>query len=246
MKRIVTLLTILIAAIGIVVWPVSAAQAASSGVLTITEAQINRALRGTDTIGDPFMTITNVEVQEGRLGIVGTYRWENQVLPFIMATVPNVIDGHIVWQITGFRLGNTEADGYGLAHGNSILPFSDILNAVLEIYTVPYDSLNITSVTLTNHTMLIAYGGAAAPGGSKPGGQPVAGATPLTGCTVTTLDRVNLRATSDRSSAVVSVVDPGVKLTATARHGVWVQVAYQGSQGWLNVNYLKTSGTCSG
>jgi hypothetical protein len=69
-------------------------------------------------------------------------------------------------------------------------------------------------------------------------------AATLDTCQVTTLYRLNLRASADVHSPVLALVPYQTTLRATARQGDFVQVVFGDQQGWLSLNYLTSTGAC--
>lgn len=67
----------------------------------------------------------------------------------------------------------------------------------------------------------------------------------LTGCMVTTgQGMMNLRATPDTNSTVLTKVPYNVTLTALQRQGDWFYVDDLGTMGWLNAAYVTQNGSC--
>lgn len=89
-----------------------------------------------------------------------------------------------------------------------------------------------------------------APAAAQPAAQPAAqtsGSAPsvaLTDCRVTTQNILNLRAEASSSAGVIGLVPFGMTLHATERQGDWIKVIFEDGQGFLNVGFLETEGTC--
>ncbi|MEO0560520.1 MAG: SH3 domain-containing protein [Chloroflexota bacterium] len=73
----------------------------------------------------------------------------------------------------------------------------------------------------------------------------VTGATPLSGCRVTTTAQVRLREQASTDSGIITRLPFRFSLQATARTSDWVQVIYEDGQGWVSANFLNFSAGCS-
>ena len=62
------------------------------------------------------------------------------------------------------------------------------------------------------------------------------------GCTVTTTDALNFRATP--SGDKIGLVPMGAALDALDKDGDWFMVYYDGAQGWIHGDYVRTAGNC--
>lgn len=71
------------------------------------------------------------------------------------------------------------------------------------------------------------------------------GATPLTGCRVTTTALVRMRAEPTTDSEILARLPYQFSLQATARVPGWIQVIYQDGQGWVSDAYLTESAGCA-
>ena len=61
-------------------------------------------------------------------------------------------------------------------------------------------------------------------------------------CTVTTTDALNFRATP--SGDKIGLVPMGMALDALDKDGDWFMVYYDGAQGWIHGDYVRTAGNC--
>lgn len=74
--------------------------------------------------------------------------------------------------------------------------------------------------------------------------QPTVQSIALTDCQVTTKDILNLRDEASASANIVTLVPFGTTLNAIERQGDWIKVIFGAGQGFLNVSFLDTAGTC--
>ena len=67
--------------------------------------------------------------------------------------------------------------------------------------------------------------------------------TPLSGCTITTTDILNVR-NEPAGDTVVAVLLNDVNLTPSTRTAAWFKIDYFGIVGWVSADYVTTSGAC--
>lgn len=70
------------------------------------------------------------------------------------------------------------------------------------------------------------------------------GATPLTGCRVTTTAMVRMREQPNTTSEVITRLPYQINLQATAETDGWVRVIYEDGQGWVSDRYVNRSAGC--
>ena len=66
---------------------------------------------------------------------------------------------------------------------------------------------------------------------------------PLTGCTVTTTDILNVR-NEPAGDTVLAVLLNDVSLTSSTRTASWFKIDYYGIVGWVSADYVTTAGAC--
>jgi uncharacterized protein YgiM (DUF1202 family) len=67
----------------------------------------------------------------------------------------------------------------------------------------------------------------------------------LVDCEITTVYRMNLRSEPSLDGNVLTIIPNGVTLNALDRSGDWLRVIYQEFDGWVSVEFVNTSGTCT-
>lgn len=72
----------------------------------------------------------------------------------------------------------------------------------------------------------------------------VPGASPLTGCSLRTVDNVNLRQGPGLDYEVHAEIPYLTNLNATGRSGEWFMVDYAGTAGWVSIAYVFRTGAC--
>jgi hypothetical protein len=242
MKKFLTL-AIVFAAISVFLFPAAPVHAATEYTVRITEASLNADLK---YISRDFPQFTNAyyEVQEGRLGVVATGHFDGGLEKMILGIIPTVNNGQLMWTIMGVSLNDQYVPPEYLGSFNDGT-ISRLLNEGLILPVVSGYGRNIyfTSITLSNHTITVTFTNTGAPtGGTTASNTQPTGSTAPTGCTVRTTTELRLRADASTSSATVTVVPAGVTLTPITLQTYWVQVNYNGNQGWLYRSYLRTTG----
>ena len=70
------------------------------------------------------------------------------------------------------------------------------------------------------------------------------GATPLSGCRITTTAQVRLRTEPNTTSEIITRLPYQINLQATAETESWVRVIYEDGQGWVSDRYVNRSAGC--
>ena len=81
-------------------------------------------------------------------------------------------------------------------------------------------------------------------GGEAATSTTVTGATPLSGCRITTTAMVRLREQPNTSSGIITRLPYEINLQATAKTDDWVQVIWQTQQGWVSERYVSYGDGC--
>jgi hypothetical protein len=244
MKRLVSSILIVLALLMVAVPTASAAS--TDKVIKVTERQLNAGLR---TIGVvQGASNFSVLIANGTFTLKWTQIEGGQPLRVEMSISSAVANGQAGWWVSSMRLNGGEVPAeaikqVGIQRPDLFAGLNDGFNEFLRLYTSKYPIYTLTSITLENHVMTITM---------TPGGAPVAPVinaagpqgTTLTTCTVTTTTALKLRAEPNSKGAVVTLVPIKTQLAATARQGNWLFVNFQGSNGWLSVSFLRTTGKC--
>lgn len=148
--------------------------------------------------------------------------------------VPDAANGQITWSLADVLLEEQSIPAGLVERIRAAVRLNPAVSNALRAHAALYYGRNIllTGVGLSGDrlTLYLQY---------TPGSL-----VRLTGCTVTTRLRANLRATPGTLGTLLAAIPGRTTLTATARYDSQYAVRYNGKSGWLRASQVTRSGGC--
>jgi hypothetical protein len=180
---------------------------------------------------------------QGVYGIYCRIIAENRVFTRTSAEVgvQSLLDLGVIHAVDVFTLSDVNAAGTRIClQGTGAMYFLDAAGAPRVPQRLPTTVQDgFTCVVIPNVGAVVLVGSSDGASETLPTSN-----TPLSGCRVTTLYRVNLRAEPNTTSEIITMLPYNTTYQGTEHVPGWYRVVYRDAQGWLSESLVTTQGEC--